>query len=148
MTEFFRNKVIPFLWEWEGTTYENDPDDPGGATKYGIDQRSHPDVDIKNLTADRAVDIYWSEWIKYAADSLPYPLDWVFFDCCVNCGVGRANEFLNASGRDPAKFQDLRRQFYVNLAARRPTSQKFLKGWMARVDDLSKRAGINPSTNT
>src|SRR6266700_2325053 len=46
--------------------YSNDPDDPGGETNYGIDKRSHPDVDIKNLTEAQAIDIYYTDyWQKY-----------------------------------------------------------------------------------
>jgi len=143
MTAYFKTKVIPFLWEHEGITYENDPDDSGGATKFGIDQRSHPNVDIKNLTEKEATEIYWSEWLKYACDHLPSPLDWIFFDACVNCGLPRALKFLNLSGRDPKKFQNERRGFYNRLAEQKPVLKKFLKGWLARVDDLSKETGLS-----
>jgi lysozyme family protein len=142
MTAYFRNKVIPFLWKWEGTVFENDPDDPGGATKYGIDQRSHPNVDIKNLTAEEATDIYWQEWVKDGCEHLPPPLDWLFFDACVNCGIGRAQQFLNASARDPKKFQKERNDFYIRLAEQKPRLAKFKKGWLARVNDLSKVTGL------
>jgi len=148
MTSFFKNKVIPFLWEHEGTTYEDDPDDPGNAgskyrgTKYGIDARSHPNVDIKNLTSDEATQIYWSEWIKDGCEHLPQPLDWLFFDAAVNCGIGRAQQFLTASARDPQKFQKERIDFYNRLADQKPRLSKFLKGWIARVNDLSKEIGI------
>ena len=142
MTAYFRNKVIPFLWEWEGTVFENDPDDPGGATKYGIDQRSHPNVDIKNLTAEEATDIYWQEWVKDGCEHLPTPLDWLFFDAAVNCGLGRAQKFLTASARDPKKFQQERSDFYTRLVEQKPKLAKFKKGWLARVNDLSKVAGI------
>jgi len=142
MTAYFRNKVIPFLWEWEGTVFENNPDDPGGATKYGIDQRSHPNVNIKNLTAEEATDIYWQEWVKDGCEHLPAPLDWLFFDAAVNCGLGRAQQFLNASARDPKKFQQERSDFYTRLAEQKPRLAKFKKGWLARVNDLSKVAGV------
>ena len=142
MTAYFSNKVIPFLWEWEGTIFENDPDDPGGATKYGIDQRSHPNVDIKNLTAEEATDIYWNEWVKDGCEHLPAPLDWLFFDAAVNCGLGRAQQFLNASARDPKKFQQERSDFYNRLAEQKPRLAKFKKGWLARVNDLSKVTGL------
>lgn len=148
MTSFFKNKVIKFLWQWEGTTYEDDPDDPGNAgsnyrgTKYGIDARSHPDVDIKNLTEDQATDIYWSEWVKDGCDHLPSPLDWIYFDACVNCGNYRASKFLDASGRDPKKFQQLRIAFYYRLVDQNPRLNKFLKGWINRVNDLSSVTGL------
>lgn len=38
--------------------YNNDPDDAGGETKYGISKRSYPNEDIKNLTPERAIEIY------------------------------------------------------------------------------------------
>jgi lysozyme family protein len=142
MTAYFKTKVIPFLWEHEGTEYENDPDDPGGETRWGVDKRSHPSVDIKNLTESQATEIYWSEWIKYACDHLNQPLDWIFFDACVNCGLSRALKFLNESGRDPKKFQNERRGFYNRLAEQKPVLKKFLKGWLARVDDLSRETGV------
>ena len=142
MTAFFKNKVIPFLWEWEGTKYENVEGDDGGATKFGIDQRSHPNVDIKNLTAEEATEIYWQEWVKDGCEHLPAPLDWLFFDACVNCGIGRAQKFLTASARDPKKFQQERNDFYTRLAEQKPRLAKFKKGWLARVNDLSKVTGL------
>jgi len=136
------------LWEHEGTTYEDDPDDPGNTgskyrgTKYGIDARSHPNVDIKNLTADQATDIYWNEWVKDGCEHLETPLNWVFFDAAVNCGLGRAQQFLNASARDAKKFQQERIDFYIRLADQKPKLRKFEKGWLARVNDLSKKANV------
>lgn len=38
--------------------YSNDPVDAGGETKYGISKRSYPKEDIKNLTVERAIEIY------------------------------------------------------------------------------------------
>jgi lysozyme family protein len=38
--------------------YTNDPDDSGGETKYGISKNSYPHEDIKNLTIERAIEIY------------------------------------------------------------------------------------------
>ena len=142
MTARFKNVIVPWLFDHEGRAYENDPDDSGGATKFGIDQRSHPDVDIKNLTEDQATDIYWSEWVKDGCDHLPSPLDWIYFDACVNCGNYRASKFLDASGRDPKKFQQLRIAFYYRLADQNPRLNKFLKGWINRVNDLSSVTGL------
>jgi len=38
--------------------FSNDPVDAGGETKYGISKRSYPNEDIKNLTVERAIEIY------------------------------------------------------------------------------------------
>jgi lysozyme family protein len=142
MTTFFKNRVIPFLWNWEGTTYENDPDDPGGATKYGIDQASHKSVDIKNLTEEQAEQIYWNDWIKYGCDHIPYPLNWCFFDTAENQGLERAQLWLKNCGGSPKKYLDFRIDKYKSIASHNPPLAKFLKGWIARVNDLSKEIGI------
>ena len=36
----------------------DDPDDPGGLTKYGISKVNHPEVDVANLTLEGAKAIY------------------------------------------------------------------------------------------
>lgn len=40
----------------------DDPDDPGGETKYGISKRSFPAVDVASLTKEQAVAIYRRDW--------------------------------------------------------------------------------------
>ncbi len=148
MTSRFKDKIIPWLFKWEGTKLDLDKDDPGNyvnglliGTKYGIDARSHPNVDIPHLTAEEATEIYWNEyWIRCGCNMMKQPMDWVFFDTCVNCGFGRAKQFMRDSGRDPKKFMDLREDFYADLAERRPSSRKFLKGWLNRTQDLRKVA--------
>ena len=50
---------------WEGG-YVNDPNDPGGATRFGISQRSYPAEDIKALTLERARFLYQRDyWDAY-----------------------------------------------------------------------------------
>ena len=62
MAEF--KLAIPITLENEGG-YVNDPDDPGGETKYGISKRSYPALDIKNLTVEQATAIYLRDFWKY-----------------------------------------------------------------------------------
>lgn len=63
-------KAVGVLLAIEGG-YANDPDDPGGETKYGISKRSYPNLDIKNLTIDNAINIYYKDfWIKYRLNSI------------------------------------------------------------------------------
>lgn len=129
--------MIPWLFKWEGTTYENDPDDPGGATKFGIDQRSHPRENIRSLTDDRAKEIYWTEyWQKYHCESYPYPYGEVIFNACVNCGFGRVQKIFRAGGSTPPKFLNEQDAFYNRLANARTASHKYLKGWLNRTRDL------------
>ncbi len=62
--------ALKFALKWEGG-YVNDPDDPGGETKYGISKRAHPEVDIKNLTVAQAGEIYKREyWDSIGLDSI------------------------------------------------------------------------------
>lgn len=57
------NKVWERLLVVEGG-YVNDPNDPGGETKYGISKRSYPHVDIKNLTEDDARKIFVEDYFN------------------------------------------------------------------------------------
>lgn len=134
---------INFVLDHEGRYYENDPQDPGGATHFGIDQRSHPNVDIKNLTEDQAKDIYYSEWKANRCELLAFKLGESHFDACVNCGAGRAAKFLKASQYDPVEYNNQREAFYRRLVQARPVSQKYLKGWLNRVNDLRKFLNIS-----
>ena len=147
MTKRFKDRIIPFLFKWEGTKLDLHPSDPGNyangrlvGTRYGIDARSHPKEDIANLTAERATDIYWNEyWVKYGCDHLPQNYDWAFFDACVNCGFGRAMKIEKVSGLNVKKFMDERDAFYHRLVEKRPASRVFLKGWLNRTADLRKQ---------
>ena len=51
------DNAFDLLMEIEGGFVDH-KNDPGKATKYGISSRSHPDVDIVNLTEDGAKAIY------------------------------------------------------------------------------------------
>jgi hypothetical protein len=60
----------------------------------------------------------------------------------VNCGVGRATKIKAQSGINGSKFLDIQNMFYRELAHRRPSSMKYLKGWLARTEDLRKVTGL------
>jgi lysozyme family protein len=60
MRESF-DAAISFVLSHEGG-YSFDENDPGGETRWGISKRSHPNEDIKNLTVDRAKEIYLLVW--------------------------------------------------------------------------------------
>ena len=48
--------------------YSDDPDDPGGKTRWGISQRAYPYLDIANLPVEYAAEIYRRDYLK--------PLQW------------------------------------------------------------------------
>jgi lysozyme family protein len=57
-------RLIGAVLEHEGGLAD-DPDDPGGITKYGISLRSYPHLGrdgIRNLTIPQAKDIYYGDW--------------------------------------------------------------------------------------
>ncbi|PKN67172.1 MAG: peptidoglycan-binding protein [Deltaproteobacteria bacterium HGW-Deltaproteobacteria-15] len=60
MDERFLKAVEEVLENEKG--YVNDPDDPGGETKFGISKRAYPNIDIANLTKEDAVGIYYRDW--------------------------------------------------------------------------------------
>jgi hypothetical protein len=135
---------MPFILKWEGTTYENDPHDPGGATKFGIDARSHPGVDIKNLTKEQATAIYWRDWGKCRAESLGYPLGEVHFNAYVNTGPDQSQRFLGRSGENALSYINAQETFYRNLANSKRDSARYLQGWINRTEDLKKWLGLGP----
>jgi hypothetical protein len=130
---------MKFVFKWEGG-YVNDPDDPGGETKYGISKRAYPDIDIKNLTKAQAKSIYHQDyWIPAGCDKLPWPLCLVVFDTAVNMGLKRVEQF-KAKSDDWIDFVFLRLEFYADLAGRKPKHKKHIRGWLNRVTDLYRTA--------
>ena len=100
------DEIIEVTLHHEGG-YVHDPKDLGGETNFGIAKRFYPDVDIKNLTEEKATDIYRADyWDKNRVEELPEQLRHVFFDMCVNQGYGTAVKILqracNAKGADIA----------------------------------------------
>lgn len=92
------DKLVPLILKWEGSRYTNDPDDPGGPTKYGVtlktwkakgrDKDGDGDIDatdVKLLDPEDFKHIlrvgYWDLWNadKIKSQSLANILvDWVY----------------------------------------------------------------------
>ena len=90
--------------------YVNDPDDPGGETKYGISKRSYPYLDIKNLTLEQAQEIYYRDfWFPELEKEFPIASE--VFDTAVNMGQATAikilQEALNLMNRDQHSYSDV-----------------------------------------
>jgi lysozyme family protein len=148
MTKRF-NAFIPFILKWEtefnkdgSVRTENDPDDPGGKTRYGIDKRSHPGVDIPNLTKNQAIAIYYVEWQFAKSEMMPANLGEVYFNARVNCGVGRAQKLLVIAHDDALAYILAEDDFYKRLVVARPKSEKYLGGWLNRMGALRKFLGL------
>ena len=153
-------RAVGFVLKWEtvfdkkgNPLAECDPDDPGGVTKFGIDQRSHPHLNIRNLSQADAVAIYHRDyWLPLRCHELPVPVGEVIFDIGVNNGKSRAAEWLQeavgveqdgfigpvtlraANDSDAQalakKLLSRRNTFYRNIAKGRKA--KFLVGWLNR----------------
>lgn len=103
--------MMDFVLAWEGRTFEDDPDDPGGATKYGLclrslKQRAQTDYawltsigvrlpadkeSIRNLTERQAYRMYaryyWDPVDRYGLGRKSRA---AMFDTNINCGLKRA----------------------------------------------------------
>lgn len=115
--------------------WADDPDDRGGATNFGISSKAHPDVDVKSLTKEKAIELYRERyWEPLGADSLPEGLRELAFDAAVQHGVSWAKNALEETGGSVKAFLDKRKRFYEGIVKRDPSQEKFLNGWMNRLE--------------
>lgn len=85
----------------EGGLVDN-PADPGGLTRWGISQRSYPDLDIRNLTEVDARAIYQRDfWDVLGADQYDGAVGFQLFDIAVNSGVRNAARILQRAADVP-----------------------------------------------
>lgn len=137
---FCNGFVLPHECGWPSDKSgqpSNDPRDPGGYTRFGIDQRSHPNVDVRDLTYPQALDLYAQDWTTDGCETMAPKLGEVFYDAAVNCGLSRAKQFLAAS-TGWSDYIDAREAFYRRLVKARPALSKFLPGWINRTADLRR----------
>lgn len=138
--------ALKYSLQFEGG-YVNDPDDKGGATNKGITKavydeyrkkNSLPIHSVKNISDKEVRDIYYKQyWLASGCDKLSDKLAIVVFDFSVNSGVSRAKRYLTIT-QDPKKYLDLRAEFFKKIVQNNPSQQKFLKGWLNRVENLRK----------
>lgn len=165
----FLPQVLKFETEYNAdgsVRVERDPDDPGGTTKYGIDQRSHPRVNVAALTYQQAEDIYFEEWTKWPCDEIAAPFGELVFDITVNGGhaVRWLQEGLRAyldstivvdafagsktfaAAAKAAKNPQIARQIVERMCTARENRfrelakqrrfKKYLRGWIRRSDSM------------
>lgn len=144
--------------------FSDDPKDPGNwtggrvnvgelkGTKYGIAANTYGDLDIKNLTLDKAKAIYYRDWwLKAGADEIDGAITFQMWDLAVNAGMNTAKRCLQRAvrvaddGRIGPKtiaavkavsvtdvlmrFNAQRLRFYTSLS----TWPTYGKGWTNRV---------------
>ena len=80
------DRALEFVFRWEGGEVD-DPNDPGGHTKYGISARAYPGLDIGSLTREQAREIYLRDyWAPTCCELIPFALALPLFDMAVNAG--------------------------------------------------------------
>lgn len=78
--------------------YVNNPKDPGGETNWGISKRSYPLVDIKNLSREQALAIYYKDfWLPLQSDKLYDGVAYQLADFAVNSGINTAIRYYQKS---------------------------------------------------
>lgn len=116
------NECINYVLKREGG-FENDSEDPGGATNFGISLRflrslglkydlNHDGVidesDIKELTVEMARDIYETEFWNSSYDKLKStPIVCYVFDMAVNMGAANSHKCLQRAICDYYETYDL-----------------------------------------
>ena len=125
---------------YEGGYVENDAGK--GPSKFGINKAANPDVDVKNLTKDKARELYKKRyWDAIGGDSLAAKdpaLAKVAFDTAVNMGVGKAKQLVEQSQGDPNAILALRQQHYDKLIENDPKKfSPYKAGWQSRLADLA-----------
>ena len=81
-------RAVAFVLARETGTLTQDPNDPGGLTRWGIALARHPELtadDIRNMTPQRAADIYHGPqyWGAVKGDQLPERLQLPMLDTAV-----------------------------------------------------------------
>jgi len=150
-------KCMPIILRNEGG-YVWNINDPGGETNFGIAKKFYPDEDIKNMTIQRATYLYYRDyWTPMNLKGLKNEeLILQVFDFGINAGIRWSIRLLqrlvgvtddgiigpittkevNDYGPEIVdKFKKRRKIFYMNLAAKKPKLEVFLRGWLRRVDN-------------
>jgi len=146
------DEAIGAVLENEGSALSDDPNDPGGLSRYGISQRTYPTIDIRGLTEDGAKILYKKDFWRYDG-ILNQAVATKLFDAAVNMGhaaikimqllVGADDDGIYGPGTeklinqaDPAhlisQFRIALVQHYIAIAEANPDEAKFLKGWLRR----------------
>lgn len=163
----FTNSIPVILMHEGGLT-----NDTGGLTKFGISQKTYPNLDIKNLTADDAKKIYLRDfWNPLKLDNFTNQhLATFVLDTAVNMGQKVAVKMLQiallkagenlvvdgiigpqttgAANRQKPEFINSfiedRIQFYENLATANPAKYaKFKDGWIDRAESYLVKKKTN-----
>lgn len=130
------DEAFDILQTFEGgdKVVEN-PNDPGGITKFGISKRAYPSVDIRNLTIEQAKGIMYTDyWVPAGCNNIIPELQYVVLDTAFNMGVGTANKISAEMNGYPSieRYLFLREVYDSEIVEHRQSSIVFLGGWSSR----------------
>lgn len=160
MNNNYFEEIINLVFQEEGD-YENNPDDPGGETKYGISKRNYPNLNIKDLTKEQATEIYHRDyWNKFRFDDIEnLKIATKLFTLTINIGhfwaIHLLQRALRAAGNNIkedgfigektlfatnqtipsillATLKSEEAGYYRTIAALHPLQKEFLNGWLNR----------------
>src|ERR1700746_359162 len=152
---------LPFTLRWEGG-FVDDPDDrvtQNGYHAWRADQ-GLPQQDVRQINTQEVAAIYYERyWLPAKCDVLLSKLDLAAFDTAVNMGPNRAIKILQEAVGSPAdgvfgpatkaacdscdlgeamiNYCDVREGLYRTFA-QRPGQDRFLKGWLNRLNALRR----------
>lgn len=163
-------EALPFILKEEGGFVNDPADSGGATNKgitqttYDTHRKlsGFASRDVRYITNDEVSKIYEKYWTESRSSELPAGLNLMHFDFAVNAGTRRAaltlqkllgvEQDANIGPKTLAAAEEKndeslisayaaeRRDFYNNLATRRPKDKRFLKGWLLRVARCERRA--------
>jgi hypothetical protein len=159
-------QCLAFVLKSEGG-YVDDPNDPGGATKFGVTLNTMSNWrktnvtkdDMRDLTINDVMPIYrqWY-WDRCRCDQLPSGVDYCVFDAAVNSGCSQSVKFLQAalnvtvdgligphtigasSQRDASELIEQFCEERLHFMQSLRTWNFYGKGWSARVESVKQAA--------
>ncbi len=137
--------------------YVNNPADAGGETNMGISKREYPNLDIKNLTEEQAIEIYRDGyWKKHYSEITDQFIADKLFDCGVLFGVGTVVKILQTALNNLAdgvfgpatllavnaaepvallmKYKTSMVGHAITIVAANPQDRQFFSGWVRRIN--------------
>jgi hypothetical protein len=128
--------AIDIVLQNEGGYVANDGNS-GAPANFGINQKANPDIDVANLTTDKAKQLYKERyWDKYNLEQVPNDVQAIVFDGVVNHRSDFAKELVDAAknGASLDDIKNMRNEEYMRLASLDPAKyEQFLGGWQNRL---------------
>lgn len=127
------DSVIGPLLQREGGFVARDGSS-GAPANFGINQRANPDVNVRDLTPERAAELYRERyWNPVVQAGVPAEAREAVFDFAVNAGPQRALSAWRQSGGDINAFNQARLEHY----RRQPDYAQFGRSWERRVAETT-----------